>query len=375
VLVAEGATSQLRILVVDDHDVVRGGLRYLLAREPSVARCVGAAGAEEALELVRALTFDVALVDVDLGVECGLDACERLQAAVPGLRTALLTSRWDLVPLRSARAVGACGAIAKEQPARALLRAVQEVAAGRACEPALPAPGEVRFVPREKEILRLAAAGKTNAEIGATMFLAPGTIKHHLIELFEKLGAPNRAAAVHTARRLGVLSDAALSSPAGEAGAARRLRVLVADACDARRAGLLLALQGRVAALAGARDTQEALEAAERLCPDVALVAGDALRAALDGIRTLAVEELEALPGERIAGAVAGAPAAVDDPVSPRERDVLAAFARGATNRAAAGTLGLSPHTVKQHASSIYRKLGVRNRAEAVHRADELGLL
>jgi DNA-binding NarL/FixJ family response regulator len=128
------------------------------------------------------------------------------------------------------------------------------------------------------EILRLAAAGKTNAEIGATMYLAPGTIKHHLIDVFDKLGAPNRAAAVHAARRLGVL-------------------------CDARAAGMPLA------------------------------------------------------------------------PVSPRERDVLAAFARGATNHAAARSLGLSPHTVKQHASSIYRKLGVRNRAEAVRRADELGLL
>ena len=139
---------------------------------------------------------------------------------------------------------------------------------------------EDRFAAREREILRLAAAGKTNAEIGALMFLTPGTIKHHLIELFEKLGAPNRAAAVHAARRLGVLGSA--DEP--------------------------------------------------------------------------------------------GAPAA-DVPVSPRERDVLAAFARGATNRAAVGTLVLSPHTVKQHASSIYRKLGVRNRAEAVHRADELGLL
>jgi two-component system response regulator DesR len=63
------------------------------------------------------------------------------------------------------------------------------------------------------------------------------------------------------------------------------------------------------------------------------------------------------------------------DPVSPRERDVLHAFAAGATNPAIARELGLSPNTVKQHASSIFRKLGVRNRAEAVRRADELGLL
>jgi DNA-binding NarL/FixJ family response regulator len=136
----------------------------------------------------------------------------------------------------------------------------------------------VNLVAREQEILRLTAAGKTNAEIGATMFLAPGTIKHHLLELFEKLGAPNRAAAVHAARQLGFLPGADGADPPGLS-------------------------------------------------------------------------------------------------VSPREREVLVAFARGATNRAAARSLGLSPHTVKQHASSVYRKLGVRNRAEAVHRADELGLL
>jgi len=369
VLVAEGSTSHLRILVVDEREVVRSGLRYLLSRAPWVARCAAAASAEEAILLVRSAAFDVALVDVD----AGLHTCEQLQSAAPALRTALLTSRWDLVSMRSARAVGAHGAIAKDQPAAALLRAVQAVAAGRSCEPARPVPGEVRFVPREKEILRLAAAGKTTAEIGAVLYLAPGTIKHHLLELFEKLGAPNRAAAVHAARRLGVLTGG--DDGAAEAAAASGLRVLVADAADARRAGLLLALQGRVAAIAGARTAHEALELAERLRPDVALVAGDALRAALDGVRMLAVEELEALPGPRIAAVIVGTPAAGEDAVSPRERDVLAAFARGATNRATAGTLGLSPHTVKQHASSIYRKLGVRNRAEAVHRADELGLL
>jgi DNA-binding NarL/FixJ family response regulator len=71
----------------------------------------------------------------------------------------------------------------------------------------------------------------------------------------------------------------------------------------------------------------------------------------------------------------AGSGVAAPDPVSPREREVLSAFATGATNPAIAAVLGLSPNTVKQHASSIFRKLGVRNRAEAVRRADELGLL
>ena len=107
--------------------------------------------------------------------------------------------------MRTARQAGARGVIAKDRPARALLEAVHELAAGRACEPDPASAGEVRFVPREREILRLVGAGLTNAEIGASLYLAPGTIKHHMLGLYDKLGAPNRAAAVHTARRLGVL--------------------------------------------------------------------------------------------------------------------------------------------------------------------------
>jgi DNA-binding NarL/FixJ family response regulator len=130
---------------------------------------------------------------------------------------------------------------------------------------------------------------------------------------------------------------------------------------------VLLALHGRewVAASAGARTLQDALQVAAKLRPQLVLAGDEAMAAAFEGALLLrddgSVEQ------------VAGAPA--PDAVSPRERDVLAAFAAGATNPAIARELGLSPNTVKQHASSIFRKLGVRNRAEAVRRADELGLL
>ncbi len=144
----------------------------------------------------------------------------------------------------------------------------------------------------------------------------------------------------------------------------------------------------------------------ERLQPHVALVGDPELSRALD-LRTLLVRDddggtlaelraagatgavLQRWTAERIADAVQRAcrgprdvggsgvatGASAPDPVSPRERDVLTAFAAGHTNPAIARSLGLSTNTVKQHASSIFRKLGVRNRAEAVRRADELGLL
>jgi DNA-binding NarL/FixJ family response regulator len=334
VLVAEGLkTRPLRVLVVDDHEVVRSGLHWLLTRVDWVEHCVAAPTAHDASG------FDVALVDVGLG----LALCERLSA---GTRVGLLTSRWDLVSMRTARAAGATGVIEKDQPARELLRAVHTLARGGIVEPAPVAPGEIRFIPREREILRMVGAGLTNAEIGAAMFLAPGTIKHHMLELYEKLGAPNRAAAVHAARRLGVLADTEPLIPEPRS----PVRVLVIDPRDVHRTGVLLALQRLpwVEACAGARTEADAIAVGERLRPDVILSGDDTV--------------------PRRGPAVA-------DPVSPREHDVLAAFATGATNPAIARQLGLSPNTVKQHASSIFRKLGVRNRAEAVRRADELGLL
>jgi DNA-binding NarL/FixJ family response regulator len=329
-------------------------------------------------------------VDVDLGTECGLRTCERLHAVAPALPTALLTSRWDLVSMPTARAAGAAGVIAKDRSAHEVLGAVLAVAFGGGCELEAAEPGDVRFVPREREILRLVGAGHTNAEIGAALFLAPGTIKHHMLAIFEKLDAPNRAAAVLTALRLGVLADhrAVTTFRRAVDAPATPVRVLVADRSDVRRAGVLLALLERpwVAARRGAGSDAEARIAAERLRPDVALVGDPRLSrrlvAARPGLRTLILSD--DWSSDHLAEAVRGFCRRADGPgdvvatpcaVSPRERDVLVGLAAGATNPAIARELGMSPHTVKQHASSVFRKLGARNRAEAVLRADELGLL
>jgi DNA-binding NarL/FixJ family response regulator len=350
VLVAEGTRARhVRVLVVDGNEVLGNGLRWLLTRVPWVQRC--------ALRDEPAPGFDLALVDVGLG----LPMCERIAAT--GARTALLASRWDDLPLRTARAAGAHGVIAREAPAREILAAVRELACGGAPEPTVSPTGVVRFTPREREILRLVGAGLTNAEIGAAMFLAPGTVKHHMLGIYDKLGARNRAGAVHAARRLGIVADA--HEPFAEP--SEPLRVLVADPVDIRRAGVLLGLHGRpwVSACAGARTLADTQVMAERLDPQLILAGSPEF--ALPGIPTLALREDGTIAQRVEAEPTAG--------VSPRERDVLYAFAAGATNPVIARDLGLSPNTVKQHASSIFRKLGVRNRAEAVARADELGLL
>lgn len=348
-LVAEGARPRcVRVLVVEGHEVLGNGLRWLLTRVPWIERCTLAHEPQGG--------YDLALVDVGLG----LPMCERVAAT--GARTALLTSRWDDVSLRTARSAGAFGVISRDLPARDLLAAVRTLARGGMPEPRSGATGGTRFTPREREILRLVGAGLTNAEIGAEMFLAPGTVKHHMLGIYDKLGARNRAGAVHAARRLGIVADRRdpFTPPA------EPVRVLVADPVDVRRAGVLLALHGRpwVEACAGARTVEDARTMAERLDPQLVLAGTPDLR--LPGIPTLALRE-DGTIEQRVEGDTGS--------VSPRERDVLFAFAAGATNPVIASQLGLSPNTVKQHASSIFRKLGVRNRAEAVRRADELGLL
>jgi ATP/maltotriose-dependent transcriptional regulator MalT len=136
-----------------------------------------------------------------------------------------------------------------------------------------------------------------------------------------------------------------------------------------------------VAARRGAGSDAEARIAAERLRPDVALVGDPRLSrelvSARPGLRTLVLSDDWA--SDHLADAVRGFCRRSDTPapcaVSPREREVLVGLAAGSTNPAIARELGMSPHTVKQHASSVFRKLGARNRAEAVLRADELGLL
>ncbi|MDA0160866.1 response regulator transcription factor [Solirubrobacter ginsenosidimutans] len=401
---------RLRLLVVDDHDVVRSGMQWLLRRAPWVESCACAGTTAEAVALARSLDHDVALVDVQLGEESGLRTCLELRGVAPGMRVALLSSRWDLVPTRLALDVGALGVVSKEARGRDLLAAVRTLADGLEVDVACPYPEPVRLLPWDREILELVAAGLTNAEIGVQVHLASGTIKQHTGELYAKLGVANRAAAVHAARRMGIISPAGGAEPVPLDGTppASAVDVLVADRADATRTGLMVALQREpwVGQCRGTCDADDTLATARRTHPGVALVGafgGDdgvevsrALTAANPALRTMLVREdeppapdvirrarassvvLKRWDATRIAAAVravcADAVAArawsAEDRVSPREREVLRVLVTGATNAEIAGRLGLSPHTVKQHTRSIYRKLGVRNRAAAAGRVE-----
>jgi DNA-binding NarL/FixJ family response regulator len=200
-----GSDAGLRVLVVDDHDVVHWGFRVLLGEQPWVARCLSARSGEEALALLPTLRPHVALVDLFLAGESGADVCASIRRASPETRV-LLISGSGRMSAAAARAAGASGFVSKDWEARDVARAVRAVGTGQTVfAPTSEQPAPL-LSEREREVLDLIAAGSTNREIAATLYLSPHTVKEHTSALYRKLGARNRAEAVQRAQRVGLLS-------------------------------------------------------------------------------------------------------------------------------------------------------------------------
>ncbi len=196
---------RLRVLVVDDHDVVHWGFRMLLGEQPWVERCLAARSGEEALALLPTLAPDVALVDLFLSGESGADVCASIRRASPGTRVLLISGSGRMSPA-AARAAGASGFISKDWEAAEVARAVRAVGLGQTLfSPTSEQPAPL-LSEREREVLDLIAAGSTNREIASTLFLSPHTVKEHTSALYRKLGARGRADAVQRAQRIGLLS-------------------------------------------------------------------------------------------------------------------------------------------------------------------------
>ncbi len=193
---------RLRILVVDDHDVVQWGFRLMLGQQPWVERCVGAATGAEAIAACRRYEPHVAIVDLFLGGESGPEVCEKLRAEAPAPRVLLISGAGRISP-RAAMAAGAVGFVSKDAPAGEIARLVQLVGAGRSAF-VDEDPGAPSLSDREREILTMIAGGSTNREIAKALFLSPHTVKEHTSALYRKLGARNRADAVQRGQRLGL---------------------------------------------------------------------------------------------------------------------------------------------------------------------------
>ena len=195
---------RLRLLVVDDHEVVHWGFRLMLGAQPWVERCLGATTGEEAVTLARRYEPHVALVDLFVGAESGAELCGRLRAVSPVTRV-LLISGAGRISERAARAAGAAGFVAKDSPAAVVAAAVREIGMGRTAFSVTEDPQGPPLSPREREVLELVASGSTNPEIAARLHLSPHTVKEHTSVLYRKLGVRNRAEAVAEAQRLGLL--------------------------------------------------------------------------------------------------------------------------------------------------------------------------
>jgi DNA-binding NarL/FixJ family response regulator len=195
--------KRLRVLIVDDHDVVHWGFRLMLGQTEWVERCIGARTGSEAVELCHRYEPHVALVDLFLGAESGAEVCERLRAQAPAPRVLLMSGAGG-ISASAARAAGAAGFISKDWPAKEIANTARLVGDGQEVFRGSRNPAVPTLTARESEILALIASGATNREIAAELFLSPNTIKEHTSGLYRKLGARNRADAVNRAQKLGL---------------------------------------------------------------------------------------------------------------------------------------------------------------------------
>jgi DNA-binding NarL/FixJ family response regulator len=204
--IASGSGDRkLRVLVVDDHEVVHWGLRLMLGEQPWVERCLSARTGDEAMALVARYTPHVALVDLFVGQESGAEICERVRRESPNTNVLLISGAGRINP-NAARAAGAAGFISKDWPAADIAGAVRMVGLGMTVFRPQEAPSGPALSEREREVLDLIGSGATNREIAEQLYLSPHTVKEHTSSLYRKLSVRNRAEAVQKAQRLGLIS-------------------------------------------------------------------------------------------------------------------------------------------------------------------------
>ena len=199
---APGDERRLRVLVVDDHDVVHWGFRQMLGQQPWVERCLSARNGREALALGHRYEPHVALIDLFVGAESGPEICERLRERSPA-PSVLFISGAGGISAGAARAAGAAGFISKDWPAADIAQAVRVVGMGQTVFK--PQESAVPLSDREREVLDLLVTGATNREIAGSLYLSPHTVKEHTSSLYRKLSARNRTEAVQRAQRLGLI--------------------------------------------------------------------------------------------------------------------------------------------------------------------------
>lgn len=203
----------IRILVVDDHPIVRGGIVALLADAEDMTVVGEAPDGETAVHRARELSPDLILMDLRMPGIDGDEATARILAEQPGIRVVILTTYETDASILTAIEAGASGYLLKAAPQEELLAGIRSVARGEvALAPSIAAmlvkrvaTPVITLSPREREVLALVAQGASNPTIGATLFVSEATVKTHLLHAFEKLGVNDRTRAVTKAMELGLL--------------------------------------------------------------------------------------------------------------------------------------------------------------------------
>jgi len=204
----------IRIVIADDHPVVRAGLRALLDHEDDLTVVGEAASPTEALDLVRSTNPSVVLMDLQFGAaETGADATRQIRALDAAPYVLVLTNYDTDGDILGAVEAGASGYLLKDAPPHELIAAVRAAAAGEsALAPVIAGrlmnrmrSPHISLSKREIEVLQKVAHGRSNALIASELFVSETTVKSHLVHIFSKLDVSSRTAAVAKARELGVL--------------------------------------------------------------------------------------------------------------------------------------------------------------------------
>jgi len=202
--------DSIRVLIADDHPIFRKGLRTLLEAESGFAVVGEAGGGEEAVRLSQQLQPDILLLDLAMPGVSGMDALAELSAAPTPVRIILLTAAIEKAEIVKALQLGAAGVVLKSAPTDLLFKSIRSVIAGQHWigrdavtdlvqalraqlePPEKPARERFRLTPRELEITSAVVSGLSNKEIARKFSLSEDTVKHHLTNIFDKMGASNR---------------------------------------------------------------------------------------------------------------------------------------------------------------------------------------
>lgn len=207
-------TTQIRVLITDDHPVVRLGLQGMLVGQPDFEVVGEATNGAEAVEMTRRLRPEVVLMDLRMPGVDGVAATEQIRALGIGTRVLVLTTYDTDADILRAIEAGATGYLLKDAPREDLFRAIRATARGESVlAPTVAAklmgkmraPAEEALSSREIEVLKLVANGASNKEIANALHISEATVKSHLIHIFGKLRVADRTAAVTVALERGII--------------------------------------------------------------------------------------------------------------------------------------------------------------------------